>query len=62
LVILFVDKQRGKKKLRSKPDRDSLVKDRLLQRQQEDKDETSSTTTESSTGESEEKVKSGTMT
>ena len=55
-VPTFTDKQKCKKKLRSKPERDNIIKDRLLLRQNDDKDETSSTTTDSSTGDLEEKV------
>ncbi|XP_060574251.1 transmembrane protein 131-like isoform X2 [Ruditapes philippinarum] len=51
----YDNKQKCKKKLRSKPERDNIIKDRLLLRQNDDKDETSSTTTDSSTGDLEEK-------
>jgi len=44
------------KKKRSKAERDSLVRERLAQRQAEEIEETSSTTTESSTGELDDKV------
>ncbi|WAQ99558.1 TM131-like protein [Mya arenaria] len=46
---------KGRKKLKSRQERDVLVKDRLAQRPAEDKDETSSTTTESSTGDIDDK-------
>jgi hypothetical protein len=55
-MLSFIGKQKCKKKLRSKPERDNIIKDRLLLRQNDDKDETSSTTTDSSTGDLEEKV------
>ncbi|XP_053399004.1 transmembrane protein 131-like isoform X2 [Mercenaria mercenaria] len=51
----YDNKQKGKKKLRSKPERDNLIKDRLILRHNDDRDETSSTTTDSSTGDIEEK-------
>ncbi|KAL4230243.1 hypothetical protein ACF0H5_010629 [Mactra antiquata] len=54
-VKSYDNKSRSHKKLRSKPDRDNLVKDRLNLRN-DDKDETSSTTTDSSAGDIEEKI------
>ena len=52
------NKQKSKRKLRSRPDSDITTKDRLTTLEcQDDKDETSSTTTESSTGDGDEKVR-----
>ena len=61
MVCIFcfsANKQKSKRKLRSRPESDIITKDRLTTTEcQDDKDETSSTTTESSTGDGDEKVR-----